>query len=751
MPANYDLLDYVEKRVRYFDGQFLKDQDFIDDQKYHLDRQRRLSRSLYVSGICEGLTITPDRDKVTVAAGTALDPQGRQLVLGAAESVPLSEYRGQVADLLMVYQAIATDPAQEGSEGHTRWHERPQIVVVIATDDSSSEQRQSEFLTIDQNGTVIAINLQAPVRLGQLTIDQEGNVAVKLNDPFRQYSGIYLPAPNSSGPILRSGGEQTDRLAILTGDLSISGSLGIGLTTPSEKLEIKYTGTEDQQTNFLSLYNDGDSESQESRIVWKNGSSRQAAAAISSRPGRNHNAGDLRFQTAANGELTEHLILNSVGYVGLGTDNPGAKLEINASTTTAGSWLEAIRFTPNENSAITHPGGGLLFGLHGDRNFYFADIQDGTFQKYVMQIEADTGNVGIGIKPSAKLDVNGDIETQAINLGASNRSSHLESDGAFYRFNGQVYLSVDDNLYIRDMSSEIKMHFDTNASRLGIGGINPSYPLHVTQAISNSWQALFNNGSTNVYLSHQGGYGISINTGKTNSSGRYGLEVRNASQTHFFVRDDGRVGLGTTGPAGTLDVRGDIHAGNSDLYFTDTNHRHTGFGNNSGYAAIENASDYAALMILGRAGTSKGRTVKLWDYLEVNGQLSVKSVPFGDKRNMQWDDVSGLLYYDNSTHKHKENIIDLDDDFSKILGASPKTYTRPGNPGDWEIGYIAEEFHELGLNRLIFYDQKGDPESINYRKISLYLVEVVKTLKQDLKLCLDKVKTLESQRVNPDA
>jgi hypothetical protein len=85
----------------------------------------------------------------------------------------------------------------------------------------------------------------------------------------------------------------------------------------------------------------------------------------------------------------------------------------------------------------------------------------------------------------------------------------------------------------------------------------------------------------------------------------------------------GNVGIGTNQPQGKLDVQGDIRAGNSDIYLTKTDHNYTGIGNTAGLAAIENAVNYDALMILGRAGTSKGRSVKLWDYLQVNGDLEV--------------------------------------------------------------------------------------------------------------------------------
>lgn len=85
----------------------------------------------------------------------------------------------------------------------------------------------------------------------------------------------------------------------------------------------------------------------------------------------------------------------------------------------------------------------------------------------------------------------------------------------------------------------------------------------------------------------------------------------------------GNVGIGTSAPTQKLDVRGAIAAGNSDIYFTETNHAHVGFANVPGYAAIENSVNFGTLMILGRYGTSVGRRVDVWDFLQVNGNLQV--------------------------------------------------------------------------------------------------------------------------------
>ncbi len=93
---------------------------------------------------------------------------------------------------------------------------------------------------------------------------------------------------------------------------------------------------------------------------------------------------------------------------------------------------------------------------------------------------------------------------------------------------------------------------------------------------------------------------------------------------HIYNSNTGNVGINTANPGYKLDVQGAIAAGNSDIYFTNTTHNHTGIGNTAGYAAIENATNYNTLMILGRSGgIGGGRSVSIWDRLDVNGNLNV--------------------------------------------------------------------------------------------------------------------------------
>ena len=60
-----------------------------------------------------------------------------------------------------------------------------------------------------------------------------------------------------------------------------------------------------------------------------------------------------------------------------------------------------------------------------------------------------------------RLDVNGSIYSHGIDISAE-VADPLKADGVFYRWKGQAYIGVDDNLYIRDIPSDkVRMHFDT--------------------------------------------------------------------------------------------------------------------------------------------------------------------------------------------------------------------------------------------------------------------------------------------------
>lgn len=126
--------------------------------------------------------------------------------------------------------------------------------------------------------------------------------------------------------------------------------------------------------------------------------------------------------------------------------------------------------------------------------------------------------------------------------------------------------------------------------------------------------------------------------------------------------------------------------------------------------------------------------------------IVIRGLQYGpNKRNVQWDEATGRLYFDNSSRRCKSNIQPLVDDFTKILKVQPKTYDRPASPGDWEIGYIAEEIDSLGLNRLVEYS-KGVPDGVDYERMAIYLTEIVKTHHTDIEKLQAEVAALTAEK-----
>jgi uncharacterized protein YuzE len=91
------------------------------------------------------------------------------------------------------------------------------------------------------------------------------------------------------------------------------------------------------------------------------------------------------------------------------------------------------------------------------------------------------------------------------------------------------------------------------------------------------------------------------------------------------------------------------------------------------------------------------------------------------------------------------------DDFDKLLQAVPMTYTRPNAPGRWEIGFIAEDFHDLGLKRLVDYGEKGEVEGINYEKICLYLTAIARKQNDRLNAQQKQMDALKQRNDRKDA
>ena len=100
-------------------------------------------------------------------------------------------------------------------------------------------------------------------------------------------------------------------------------------------------------------------------------------------------------------------------------------------------------------------------------------------------------------------------------------------------------------------------------------------------------------------------------------------------------------------------------------------------------------------------------------------------------------DGTGNIYYYSSSEKYKDDIRPFKDDFYKIMQMEPKSFIDKVTQ-ERNIGYIAEELDELGLEYLVGY-KDGEPDFINYELISIYLLEIIKDQQKRIETLEEKI------------
>ncbi|MGA1870549.1 MAG: tail fiber domain-containing protein [bacterium] len=275
-----------------------------------------------------------------------------------------------------------------------------------------------------------------------------------------------------------------------------SGNVGIGTTDPTEKLDVAGTV---KATAF-----EGD------------GSGLTGIHSLDS----------------SDGSLEDAVYVDNSGNVGIGTTNPGEKLEVNSGSSIIGGRFistEAFSGIAFHNSDVTTD--SVLVGAQG------TDLRLATNTSDRIVIKSN-GNVGIGtINPSEELEVAGTVKATA-----------FEGDGS-----GLTGLADGHSLDSADGSLEDAVYVD-NSGNVGIGTTDPLSKLHIDTVGAGTEAKVTIRGAFNQHasielleyedmgaiLKYYGDWGdrFSILTGTPPTEERLTI-----------LRGSGYVGIGTTSPS----------------------------------------------------------------------------------------------------------------------------------------------------------------------------------------------------------
>jgi len=406
-------------------------------------------------------------------------------------------------------------------------------------------------LVVAKNGNV-GIGTTSP--LCKLHIDEAGTSLPALFMETARY-GISVIGDGTSNSqyllSLKGNGGSTDAMFVQS-----SGNVGIGTTSPSEKLEVdgnvKVTGDLKMDNNKgVQIKDNGGA----LRDVLKFASNNQIQIGSSAIGGdiRFLNTGDYTFEN---------------GNVGIGTTSPLAKLDISTSGNTAIPGLGAVPGA--STSAIFRNSGNTVILAAGVSNTNVSWLQGrqttGTGNAFNIALNPLGGNVGIGTtSPTEKLHIFG--TTAAVKIeGNGVTSANLKfKTNETDRWNVNVPSGSTDLRFTTGSSDTLTLKSNGN---VGIGTTSPQGTLSVKPSQfreldfieSNSQMTMRSTAPDTSYNLRALGIessDIVFRTGSTSGT---------TSTQRMVINSSGNVGIGTTSPSAKLQVDGDVRISGDKYY-----------------------------------------------------------------------------------------------------------------------------------------------------------------------------------------
>jgi hypothetical protein len=124
------------------------------------------------------------------------------------------------------------------------------------------------------------------------------------------------------------------------------------------------------------------------------------------------------------------------------------------------------------------------------------------------------------------------------------------------------------------------------------------------------------------------------------------------------------------------------------------------------------------------------------------GQMNYSGIATGSGSTMVVVTTGSRVAYTTSSERFKEQIqyINTTGWLDKVLAMKPITYktsedfTVEGEPNETQIGFLAEDIYDIGggLEKAVVLDPLGDPFSLSYDRLTVFLTLAIKELKAEI-------------------
>lgn len=478
------------------------------------------------------------------------------------------------------------------------------------------------------------------------------------------------------------------------------GKVGIGTTSPSQKLEVEGSvqmGVDPTlfwKSNILKLQTSYNAIG----VVQLRGSTSYAPRF------EVYNANNATKTAQIHGDGTTYF---NGGNVGIGTSSPSAKLHTNLQL--QGSLLSYLNGT-----SATFDGGANLLAVHNSPSIGSATAAGLTLANNDKSVNAISPIIAF----SAKSDSNTYNHTYAsiygVRTGAGADSNWVVGDIVFAtNYNTGPFERV---------------RIKGGTGNVGINHTNPGHKLHILNSgVGSSFSKVIKlSCDPNV----GGGNAIFFKTSGNDTDDRYGVKLGAVRSVNDNGSSEFIIQMESANMAGMENV------------FRINRERRVIIGEATGYDGDIASRSGWALNYTGGGGTTCNfsGSNEIFNFNQRDGQGTTQ-IDFRngnvERGRIEWT-TSGTTYNTTSDYRLKENIIDLGGCISKVQNLKPKQFNFISDPDETRIGFIAHEVEEIvpqavsGEKDAIREDGTPKYQALDHSMLVPLLVGAIKELKAEI-------------------